>query len=257
MTVPLADVIGVSVEASRPAAGIAGRLWATTDATTPGIYRDDGAAWVLWSEFPSAGAGAAYHAPLIDPVPLLWSFQFNFSGATIVETDGGVQVYRNPSGVAGVRGAGRDTPSGGTATAYTLTAALVPHILPNDGAGVGIAIRSDAGNQHAGIELYFDTTEWVLRVFSAGSYTASPTEEISFPFPLVPLIWFKITTADNVSFTFSWSLDGRWWTDVGTYDMSAELAGVGNSGLFFWRLPTDTTPTTQRTGVTLVSWDMA
>lgn len=77
----LSDLIGRGVAASRPAAGIAGRLYYSTDTET--LERDNGSAW----ESVDSASGTGGHTIEDEGTPLAARSKLNFVGAGVTVTD--------------------------------------------------------------------------------------------------------------------------------------------------------------------------
>lgn len=274
----LAEVIGQSNAAGRPAAGSAGRLWDTTDAVPPGIYRDDGTAWVFFG--PAAGgftnpmtdpsdiivggaAGApqrlarlglpgyllgekvdgslgymtgSWHNNLQDPTGLSGWANYNVTSGSSIASEGGAwRVRRVTSGGPETTGRSRLVP---VPTAFSVATCMILNAIAEDNIGAGLHLTGTGGTHGlVGIELFRHNTDgWIIRTFEQTSTTSAGTMRNEYAAFTQGPIWFKIETTDRVTFTMSFSLDGRTFVVAETADFSAEI-GTLSRAAFHARVP--------------------
>lgn len=256
----IVEVLGtVALEGDLPANEFEGRTFFVEGATPPGLFRDNGVdSWDRVSISEEAGGSGVlpYHIPLDatyvnEGTPGTTGDWFEFGSPSVAETvENGRRVTRIPTGTAGIKGTAGDKPSG---TNWTITWGIVPHLFANDGAGSGIAVMESSLGQTF-VEVYFDATDgWMIRSGKQDGYNAAATisDEVILGF-CPPLIFLRMDTTDEVTFTCSFSFDGRNYTVLPTpVDRTSVMDSVNNQAAYV-RVPAASDPVGLAFGTTIV-----
>lgn len=204
-----ADNIQVGTFASRPAVGLAGRIYRTTDGNI--LFIDTGS---TWSPFGPT-------MPLVQP-PAASNFSViqTAGNGSIVDDAGGLYLSATQNTTTeDIIFAAQSNP-GGTGAAYTLTVGFIP--IPGGKAGTagffnyhitGVGLYRTATTENRTMVVYTQgdgSFRFQLRGTTGLRGTMSNTFDIG-GYPLIsgPMIWFRIQDDGTTNRTWSISTDGR------------------------------------------------
>lgn len=184
------------VFASRPAAGVEGRLFLPSDGIS--IDRDSGALWTPY--------GPTF--PLTPPVD--GDFSWDNEGIAVKDTTRGGIHLTAPASTGGLRVRYKTAP----ATPYVLTGAFIPGMASDATAfpGLGLLFRKNSDGKLVtfsytlATDIFARPQKWNTSTSFNAGYAV--THENLSDFKFGPLIWFRI--ADNgTNLLFSFSSDGQ------------------------------------------------
>lgn len=243
----LNEVIGSSNTAGRPAAGVAGRLWYTTDASPIGLYRDNGSAWVQVADEPGGGGGGAtpmhLGLELTAPPTTGWSW-VNQASSTIATIEGAEALNAQSGGSAQQLSLRvRTLP---TAPFY-LVALLVPTLQHADAGAVGICVRESSSGKITALQLQHNTEPALNVKTYTDETTWLGTVATDQPVPFGP-IWLRIQryTSFGGGWAYDYSYDGRLW--FGGWSQTPTEHGTPNQIGFH------ANPVNVGVGVSVLSW---
>lgn len=187
--------------AARPAAGVAGRVWFSTEAPLKAF--DDGSAWHLY----------AFGFPVTDPTLPTWSWD-NQETAVVDASKG----FLHLSDVAGATTENRIRKFTAPATPWTVTMlAVIENLGLANFAHAGLVLRESGtgklrhlgiSNEHVGQVVVYGS------VSSTSTYTLATARNI-FPDPPGFPLWLQVT-ADGTNLIYRYSFDGEHFNFVRT-----------------------------------------
>jgi hypothetical protein len=196
------DLAAYAAYASKPAAGVPGRIFLPTD----GIFfeRDNGS---IWEKF-----GPLW--PLTPPQASDFPTWVNQGTATIADNKGAVWMYAPYTSNLQIRARMKDYPT----PPFTVEAAFITNVFPNTGAiAAGIGIRDSSSGK---LTLYGVGASYMdLYGYNYNSPTSSSGGITGWPgggtfhLPESNLIWVKYED-DNTNRKISFSVDGYTWTQI-------------------------------------------
>jgi len=196
------DLAAYDAYASKPAAGVPGRIFLPTD----GIFfeRDNGS---IWEKF-----GPIW--PMTPPQASDFPTWVNQGTATIADNKGAVWLYAPYTSNTQVRMRVKDYP----APPFTVEAAFIAAVFPNTGSGIGgIGIRDSSSGK---LQVYGVASAYMeVCGYRLDSPTASFNGMTNWPgsgslhLPESNLFWVKYED-DNTNRKISVSVDGYTWTQV-------------------------------------------
>ena len=216
------DLAAYDAYASKPAAGVPGRIFLPTD----GIFfeRDNGS---IWERF-----GPLW--PMTPPQASDFPTWVNQGTATIADNKGAVWLYAPYTSNTQVRMRVKDYPT----PPFTVEAAFIPCVFPNTGSGIGgIGIRDSSSGK---LQVYGVTSAYMeICGYRLDSPTASFNGMTNWPnsgslhLPESNLIWVKYED-DNTNRKISVSVDGYTWTQmvsvVRTDHLTPNQIGIWTNG---------------------------
>jgi hypothetical protein len=235
------DLAAYAAFASKPAAGVPGRIFLPTD----GIFfeRDNGSAWEkfgpLW--------------PMTPPQASDFPTWVNQGTATITDNKGAVWMYAPYTSSLQIRMRVKDYPT----PPFTVEAAFVGNTLPNAGSGLGgIGIRDSSSGK---LQLYGAHASYMeLYGYSYSSPTAAASAVTGWPssgqfhLPESDLFWVKYED-DNTNRKISFSVDGYTWTQIVSVSRTEYLT-PNQIGLWVNSYPGGGSSGYVDTGVTFLHW---
>ncbi len=214
------------------AAAKAGRLFLPSDGFK--LYRDTGAAWAPWGPL----------FPFVAPISGDYAW-LNQGGAAVSTTNGGIHLSIPASASISFRG--RDKAK---AAAYTITAAILPALIPANTVDTLGLYFSDGTQLHTfgvgfstGVagSYYLLSAKWNTTTSFSANYTAASFSQFG------PVVWLRIADT-GVNRVCSISSDGQnflTFHTIGRTDfLTATRVGFGGS----------VTNASNAAGITLLSW---
>lgn len=191
--------------ASRPAAGVDGRIYLPTD----GYYksRDNGTSWDLW--------GPDFPLTEVDDSTFSWINQLS---ATTTTTNGGVHLLVPATGTEGVHARVKSLP----VAPYTITMAFLPMQVFIDFSSVGLCLRQSGSGalvtwavvsnsffQAAGTQTRRGIygTKWSSATVAVADYADSPVGVFATDWQCGPVMYLQIND-DNTNLHYRISNDG-------------------------------------------------